>query len=802
MADFGAPSKWMWLPVAARPIEDVAYIALFRRTFNLGEDHFAEKRHGCVLRVSADSRYKLYVNGAFVNAGPCKGDDKVRYYDEIDIAPWLAAGKNVIAVEVLRYPARSGAGNHSVFRAEKPGLYVEEIHTGSKDPIDQTWQDMRQDAAQPDSHGRIGLSASDAWRCRLLPGFEIVPENPGFAPLQIYENRVGDAALAGWTLAGYQEDAEWLSAAVYNALEISRATVPGNLMPRPIPFMRRNARRFKGIKALRESAIDIGDWNRFLVGDAPVTLAPDSETVVEIDAGEEMCGYPSLRLSGGGGAQFEILYAEAYATSVTEAPDGQRFCVKADRCDSEHGMLVGNADHYSVAGYGRDGALEVYTPYWFRTFRFVQLRIRTSNQPLTLADFDYEETGYPLEVKSRVVTGDSSYVPIWDVSLRTLKRCMHETYMDCPYYEQLQYAMDARNEILYTYAVSMDDRLARQCMDDFRRSQRSDGLLNSCYPNCEANVIPGFSIYYILMLYDHMMYFGDRALLREHLPCVDSILNAFDRKLTPDGLVGNLGGVLMEARYWSFIDWTPQWNATVGVPDAVLQGPITMESMLYLLGLSAAADICRWLGRNDTAREYEDRADALRKAINEHCRNTDGMYTDGPGFEAVSQHGQVFAILTGCISAEEGRALLLPTLEEPEKYAQCSVSMMYYLFRALEMTGLYEWADRKWDIWRGMVKMNLSTCVEDGVTGRSDCHAWGALALYEWPSTVLGVRPGAPGYEVIRIQPILGALECASGDVVTKCGTVHVEWKKAADGTLEIHYTAPEGVQVEVCKAR
>ena len=122
--------------------------------------------------------------------------------------------------------------------------------------------------------------------------------------------------------------------------------------------------------------------------------------------------------------------------------------------------------------------------------------------------------------------------------------------------------------------------------------------------------------------------------------------------------------------------------------------------------------------------------------------------------------------------------------------------MMYYLFRALEKTGLYDYADEKWDIWRSMVSMNLSTCVEDGVTGRSDCHAWGSLALYEWPSVALGVRPAAPGYEAIRIHPVPGRLESASGEVITKYGPVRVSWKKRGDGSLDLHYSAPEGICV------
>lgn len=67
-----------------------------------------------------------------------------------------------------------------------------------------------------------------------------------------------------------------------------------------------------------------------------------------------------------------------------------------------------------------------------------------------------------------------------------------------------------------------------------------------------------------------------------------------------------------------------------------------------------------------------------------------------------------------------------------------------------------------------MVKDNLTTCVEDGVNGRSDCHAWGSLILFELPAVVLGVHPAAPGYEKIAVEPNPGYLEWAKGEVITK----------------------------------
>ncbi|MFR6330077.1 MAG: hypothetical protein ACLUOI_15410 [Eisenbergiella sp.] len=169
---------------------------------------------------------------------------------------------------------------------------------------------------------------------------------------------------------------------------------------------------------------------------------------------------------------------------------------------------------------------------------------------------------------------------MWDISLRTLKRCMHETYEDCPFYEQLQYAMDSRSQILYTYMVAADDRLARKCMDDFRRSQRYDGLLNCSYPCYGPNVIPGFSSYYILMLYDHMMYFGDREFLRQHWVQWTAFWNVlpepgWERAGRQDGR--NWKGPLVV-----HLDWTAQWMEHRACPVPTFRGRLPWKPALYL----------------------------------------------------------------------------------------------------------------------------------------------------------------------------------------------------------------------------
>ena len=774
-------TNWIWVPEWTSEDDADARIVCFRKEFII--DTLPDTLS---VRISADSRYKLFVNGVFIQEGPSKGDLEQWFVDSTELVPYVKTGQNVIACEVLRYPVQAHLRNHSLYRTEWPCLFIENYTRGT--------------SSVPD------LNGSSGWKCLRASHIRIVGETGFPAPIHVMEHASGTLSLQDWKCPGY-DDSSWDEARPYSFHEISPADAPFHLIPREIPPMRHQEKAFRNIVCVRDNTPAEAQeaWNRLLSGSGTVSVPPHTRQVVEISAGTLQCGYPRASFIGGKDTRITFIPAESYVYPVPAEQmvmDGiPPMPKKGDRTDYQNGCLLGQQDVYTIGGFGTREHPEEYEPFWFRTFRFVRLEIETREEPLIFCGLSYRATGYPFDLKTRIRTSDPSFDSIWDISLRTLKRCMHETYMDCPYYEQLQYTMDSRSEILFTYCTTADDRLARQCMDDFRRSQRSDGMLNASAPTVKTNVIPGFSIYYILMLHDHMMYFGDRELIRDHFPAVERVLRFFEKHLTVKGLVGPVGGPLFRSRYWSFIDWTPEWNETAGVPTACLQGDrsLTMESLLYLYGLQTAAELAGYIGRNDTAREYLAQASDLTDAIRNHCM---GLFSsgltqpvqllqDGPGINEYSVHCQVFGILTGVISPEEGRHVLEAVIGNPHA-AQSSVSFMFYLYRALEKTNWYEKTDDLWNLWRKMVSDHMTTCVENTTDGRSDCHAWASVLLYELPAVYLGVRPAAPGYREISVAPIPGHLTHAEGTVITPRGEVFVSWFTDSEGKLQLQYRLPE----------
>lgn len=785
-------TNFIWIPSWSQKDDCEAKIVYFRKEFVADEMDLLNTR---TVRISADSRYKLYVNGNFIQEGPQKPLDRMEWFvDKADLQPFLNNGINIIAVEVLRYPeCKVGKSNvnQSLLRTETPVLYVEDLMGNQEKSVS----------------GKLG------WKCCINSEIEIIgEENPaGPEPIHAEENVIATDRFAKWKMVGY-DDSAWEYSSARNLFEISATIAPFHLVPRTIPQMRHENKSFTEISAIRDAGESETKYLRkaylkMIRGEGNVRIPANTTQIVEIAAKAEECGYLLYEFARGRGASITTLCSECYAYPQPDVPSPlggmvQTIPKKGDRTDAKNGQLLGHISYYRVAGYGTEDMAEQYEPYWFRTFRYIQLKIETADEPLDFISFSYRSTGYPLKIGTNVRVSDSTYSAIWDISVRTLARCMHETYMDCPFYEQLQYAMDSRIEMLYTYAISADDRLARQTMEAFRRSQRPDGMINANAPALNSGVIPGFSIYYILMIHDHMMYFGDRDLIRKHLPVIDGILGFFDKHLLSTGVVGKIGGPLLLHTYWSFLDWADGWST--GAPKCSMQGTgaLTLESLLYLYGLQKAAELADYIELPCIAKEYRKRAESMKTAIQQTCfggyRLKDGrqqkLLQDGPGMEEYSVHCQAFAVLTGMVTPKEGKEMLQCTVGNKD-FAQPSVAFMFYLFRAMEICDIYDETDKLWDLWRYMLDKKMTTCVENNTDERSDCHAWSSLICYELPTLILGVSPCAPGYKKVRINPHLGKLKSVNGNVITPMGNISVSWFCDSNGKYKIQYSLPDGME-------
>ena len=351
-----------------------------------------------------------------------------------------------------------------------------------------------------------------------------------------------------------------------------------------------------------------------------------------------------------------------------------------------------------------------------------------------------------------------------------------------------------------------DDRLARQAIVAFAASMSPEGVIQARFPSQGVQRITGFSLFWILQLFDHHMYFGDPRFTTGHLHIVDGVLGFFDRQIGSHGLVQNLPG-----DHWAFVDWVTHWSDTreyePGIPLAGRKnGIFTYLSMLYAYALTKGSKLCHDLGRLDTAEEYARRCDCILHAIREHCFDgeffTDSLASGASSSNDYSEHCQVWAVLCGAVSDRLAQQKLLSDscIAPIRTFSQCSYAMKFYAMRAYAQADIYDGIYHStFSPWHKMIDQNLSTWEEDDVNARSDCHAWSALPIYEYLSEVSGLKPSKAGWAEVDFAPRIQLY--SKMHVVVPLGNkglAQVTWSINQDGGLRIRLSLPSEMNVIV----
>ena len=724
------PEDVRWIGVNRRdgfPIET----SYFKTVFNLVEP--AKK---AILRISANTRYILYVNGHELIHGPCKGDYWHQFCDTIDITTYLKTGANIVAAKVTAFPpfetnnedmSNAGpfwamTGNMGPMLIVHSELEGADISTGRAD-----WYFLNDEAIKWNFDPLIQWMG-----CTEIVDGKSIPQGWQTEP------KIGE----GFTKALVK----WSNTVRYGEVN------PLFLYERPIEQLLR--KEISGLSVLSGFNFPL---------EAEVELPANGTYEAILTMGDLTTSFIYLNCKNGAGSKISLFYSEAFSKYGGDRRENRYY--KENRSDTS-GELRGVADIYFPGG-----GEETYSPSWFRTFRFIRVTIETGETPLTVYPLKLVETRYPLENKVRFESNQSWLKPVWDMSLRTLELCMHETYEDCPFYEQLQYTMDTRLQMLFTYIISGEAVMQRKTIHDYHTSMLPEGMLQSRYPSKYPQIIPPFSLHWIYMLKDYYMETGDIDLLERYRPTMESILAWFKRKTGPQGLIEHLG-------YWDFADWADAWDDIAGMPRASLHGPSAIQNLAYCFGLEVGAWIMDTLDCKCLAERYRAEKAAISEKVEVLCWAADkGLYREGPAYEEYSQHAQLWAVLSGLAKGERAKEIMGKALSD-DSLVPCSFVLQFYLFRALEEAGMYEETEKLWDQWKHMIDMDCVTVPEiPGKYVRSECHAWGALILHELPRKFLGISPLTPGYGKLLIKPVGLYMKEISGAVPTPFGKAEVKWR-------------------------
>lgn len=679
------------------------------------------------IHVSADNRYKLYINGKVVSMGPARGDTYFWNYETIDIAPYLNTGKNTIAALVW---------NEAQYRPEAQIT----VRTAF--------------ILQGESEKEEVLNTNETWKCVKNKGFQPIP-GYFFAASKGQLVDLSQTVKGDWTATNF-DDSSWATAAKLfdGKLKGMSDGLAWQLVPSTLPQMELTEQRILKLRSVSGMKVP----STFPAKKTAVVVPANSLVTLLLDQTFYTNAYLTFNFSKGKGAGISIGYAE------TLYDQGTGDLRKSNRNDIEGKKFVGRID--SLLADGSDN--QSFTTLNYRSYRYIKLIVQTKNEPLIIDDIYGTFTGYPFKENYTFNSDNPEIKQILDIGWRTARVNAMETYMDCPYYEQLQYIGDTRIQAMISYYNSGDDRLAKNALTLMDHSRLAEGVTMSRYPTHSTQIISTFSMWYIGMLHDYWRYRPDANFLKDKLTGQRAILEFFAKYQQEDGSLKDLP-------YWRFVDWV----GDMGWGPMGSDGSAAIYDVQLLLAYQWASDLENALGIPFYAEHYKQKAEQLKATMKrKYWDERKKLFADTKEKKGYSQHVNSLALLAGIINTEDvsvvGNSLL-----NDKSLTQCTIYFKYYLHQALAKAGLGNDFMSWLDIWRDNIKLGLTTWAEDSSlnTVRSECHAWGASPNIEFFRILLGIDTDAPGFAKVKIEPHLGAMTKVSGEMPHPNGKVAVNYE-------------------------
>ena len=760
--------------------------SMFRRTFDVGV-----VPADVPARITADSRYVLWVNDREVGRGPARSQPYRLRYDSYDLAPYLSAGRNVIAVLVTYYG--------------RPMSFWQPAPAGSNTDAALVFEAQLGDRT---------LVSDDSWRVQRSAGWSLMAGTHAGegVPVEIVDAR---DVPRGWRAVDL-DDSEWRQAPLLPAIhpaslgETRPPTFPfGRLLPRGISQLRggrvgparildsstRNAPRWKGdhpvtrvTQALLEDAI------RTHTAELPATfdVAPGQVHHLSVDFGRIVAGFVELDLDAPAGTVVDMHYREKVfrpelAWSGEDPETGARY------------IAAGTDDQFA--------ALEI------NGLRYLHLVVHASQAvSVTLNRLEVREHLYPRTGGAYFRSDDPDLDALYRAGVRTVQLNSLDSYIDCPTREQRAWVGDAVVHQMVDLATNADWGLARNYLE-LSDSPRPDGILPMVVAgDIEASgglTIPDWSLSWIHGLHIQYWHDGDLEGVRRHLPSAERVLRWYTSYLDERGTIADVPE-------WNLVDWA----------SIFVSGRSSILTALWARGLNDFAELSDAVGHTDSAAWARDLYESAAEGYEDFWDPDRGLYVDHIFEEqrrpAASQIAQASAIVSG-LAPRSRWDPLVHAMTDPDRLVVRSwvgSETGGYDHERFEqqMRGIQH---IDWDPEREMVIAEpfFSYAVHDAVAlaGRAEllielirrweeflvdgydtfgeCWGWGT-PVHGWSSTptrdlvwyVLGITPAEPGYRRVRVAPRLGRLREVAGAIPTPHGLVEV---RVAGSEAEIDSPVP-----------
>lgn len=686
----------------------IARTSYFRKSFAL-----RAPLQRALLRIFVDTGYELYLNGRFVAEV-----DEWNNTRDYDVTPWLVAGENAVAVKGLNH------GGHRGFALELLLSFadgtVESVVTDESWKASLVerwgWRSAGYDDNAWECARVLDLSQSGAAQWKDRPGADASKIMPCITNSLFFQQESPKCAASPFF---NRRRAPVLAPAPVLEIVGEEYRQSQNEYPPEVLFATRVVECAPGSGRLENSEGLLSGSKDAL----RVTVVPGSGEipVVVAEFGEEVVGYPRLRIASSGAVSLRLIFAEVL--HECHYPPTADMLLRKMVVEE---VRLGAGDH-EWESRRRQG------------FRFVRIEFLDATAPVSVSGLSVKTSIYHTAYAGYFACSDTELNRLWRAGRKTLHLCMQEYYLDGIKRDRFLWVADARLEVLINYYAFGDRELFRYSWERLAAAQYQDGGIPSVLGE-GAPILWDYVAWWIIACEDYYLYTGDLDWCRSLQPSIVRAMDWLIAKAGEDGLIDVP------------VNRTEGWMCVLNNKS----GKELMLNQLFYRSLCGVSRLLRELGKPELAATYLKLSEKTRAAFD--------ALPGSPGMDAFAPPGDYFASASvECVEI----------LENHFRHGCVAEALAFLKENWLPM--LTAGTDT---FWEAPVKQPPLRVDEVGSNFRSisHCHGWTGGPTYALSAGVLGIRPTASGFATVEVRPQLGSLAFAKGVVPTPQGLIAVSF--------------------------
>ena len=791
-------AKWIWYP------EKVTCPNTFvkaRKVFTITKDIKSAKTF-----ISADSRYKLFINGSFIIRGPAPYDPRYMYYDKIDIKKYLLKGKNVVSIlgYYIGLSSRDYVRPHD-FSTTAGIIFKSNI----------TFEDGTKFYIYSNKDWKVKKAYS--WKSGTNScAFSVLPMN------EIFDARKFDP---NWINSDY-DDANWKTA---KELDIPKGKPTICSIKDAVnykdPVVRKQYEEMMAKTYMSERDIEILIEEKTYP--EKITLEGQVEWLIPPEqyfSNHEDDSYKLVNIK-----IIDAIYRENNVINVEPCIENKSKYFIFDFAKEIYGRVFfeveapeGTVIEVLVSEVIKDSFISPENNFntWFRYictsgrqsfeffepigYRYTVLMVRNNKKEVKIQKVGSNIQNYPFKEKGSFGCSDKDINKLWEIGKRTQKLCCQDTIFDNPFRERTQYSGDVEFNMTGIYYQFGEYKLARKSLIQLAQSQGPFGNFLGAWPSGDKisrikeayfgyvywkpEIIEG-SMYWLISLWKYYLFSGDLESLKALYPTLMKLKQRYKE------MIGNKNYIFSSETWFSHF-----YGDHIGfksIDEKILGG-----NLFYKGFIDTFYKIARELTNNDVLPGLKKQSEKIKNILIEKywSEKKNGFFVDkDQNSSKFNILVNVYALLFGSVPegkekevADNIKKHITPTYPTPLMYG-----MVYLALASHNDDGfIQKELKNKWAKMQSIKETGtFSELWFSELNWAVRCQNV-ACPNFILPGVILGVNPLKAGFKKFEVKPCPGFIKWAKGIVPTPLGEIHVEWEKVKDG-ISLEVKAPEGFKLE-----